>query len=211
MSDQCVAIFGATGRTGACVVDAFTRAGCSARALARSPGALSDSPAAEVSGELTDPDAVDATLNGCVAACLVFGPRPPHTDAFCAEATESIVSGMKRCGVPRIVCQTGAMIGSYSNNRTAIFELVSGLFRRRQPEAHEDRVRQEDAVRSSGLDWTVVKPPRLTMGGPSRRLRMGPDVKVGLMSSVSRQDLGTLIVREVIRPQFSGVTVFVRG
>jgi hypothetical protein len=173
-------------------------------------GALRGTECIEIVGSLTSPTSIDETLAGCSTACVFIGPHPPFTDVFCAEATEAILSGMKRCSVPRIICQTGAMVGAYPANRSILFELMSSLYRKRQPAAHNDRVEQETAVKTCGLDWTIVKPPRLTMANPTPKLHAGPYVKVGSLSSVSRQDIGRLIVSELEQRRFGETTIFVR-
>jgi hypothetical protein len=179
--------------------------------LTRQPNADVGQGVEAIVGELTDPRAVERTLEDCVAAFIVIGPRPPYTEMFCAEATSSIVQGMKRTGCRRIICQTGAMIGDYRENRSWVFEMMARTYQRRQPLPHGDRVEQERVVRESGLDWTIVKPPRLTLGRPSGALQASPGVRVGLLASVSRADLSGLIVNEIQQPRFSRQVVFVRG
>ena len=211
MGTPCVAVFGASGRTGRSVIEAARANGLVVQALSRRPNSVGGHGVEECVGALTDARTVDRTLNGCVAACVVIGPRPPYTEIFCADATRAIVEGLKRTGCRRIICQTGAMIGDYRENRSRLFELMAKTWQRRQPRPHADRVEQERVVREAGLDWTIVKPPRLTSGGPSTALRVGPTVRVGLLTSVSRGDLGELIVREIREPRFSRQVVFVRG
>jgi len=162
-------------------------------------------------GSLTQEKDVRETLQGTSAACLVFGPRPPYSDIFCAGATQVVVAEMARLSVPRVLCQTGAMIGDYRPNRTWAFELMGKLNRRSQPAVLQDRVAQEEIVRSSGLAWTLVKPPRLTAGTRKAHIRVGPEVRVGLLSSVPRSNLASLFVEEFLRPRFERQTVFVRG
>src|SRR3989344_3082577 len=58
------------------------------------------------------------------AVGIVFGPRPPFTDIFCAETTKNIIKTMKRLKINRLICQTGAMIGDYRQNRSFWFQLM---------------------------------------------------------------------------------------
>ncbi|MDH3206639.1 MAG: NAD(P)H-binding protein, partial [Gemmatimonadota bacterium] len=99
----------------------------------------------------------------------------------------------------------------YSQNRTAVFQLAARIYQRRSPGPHRDRMDQERIVRESGLRWTLLKPPRLTEAGGKGDPEAAPDLKVGLMSSVSRIDLAHLIVSEVLTPRFVYETVFVRS
>ena len=208
-----IAVFGATGRTGQQLVAAALARGWQVHALCREgrhPGA--SHPALRVlQGPLTDPAALDQTLSGCQAACCVFGPRPPHTDLFCADATRAIIAAATRAGVSRLICQTGAMIGPYRANRTWPFDLMAKLFARQRPAAALDRWQQEVAVRESGLDWTVIKPPRLVDAPGQGRVKAGPQVRVGLLSKIGRTDLAQAIVDQLAEPRFRRETVFVAG
>lgn len=208
-----LAIFGATGRTGQELVAAALARDWRVRALCR-PGSrpsTSDPRLAVVEGELTNDAALAQAVAGTQAACCVFGPRPPFTDLFCAPATRAIVAALRGARVPRIICQTGAMIGPYPGNRTAPFELMARTFARRAPAAAEDRRQQEQAVRESGLAWTLLKPPRLADGPARNRVLAGQDVRVGLLSSIRRADLAQFILGELDTPRFLGQAIFLKG
>lgn len=208
-----LALFGGSGRTGRQVIKAAIEREVAIRALVRSTRSIivPDDSLVLVTGPLTSDEAIRETLQGASAVCVVFGPRPPYTDIFCADATQRIVSAMKALHVPKVVCQTGAMIGDYDDNRTPAFRFMARLYRHRRPTAHQDRVDQERVIRESGLSWTLVKPPRLTDGPASNHLRVGPQIRVGLMSSVSRTDLGRVLVEEILRPRLEGAVVFLCG
>lgn len=165
----------------------------------------------QVEGSLDSSGSIAETIRGSEAAIIVFGPRSPYTDCFCAEATQRIASEAVRQGLERLICQTGAMIGDYRTNRSLVFELVTLLFQRRQPKAAADRALQETVIRESNTRWTIVKPPRLTEGGRSQTLRAGPEIRVGLLSSVSRLDLAEFILDETMSPRFVENAVFIRG
>jgi putative NADH-flavin reductase len=59
----------------------------------------------------------------------------------------------------------------------------------------------EDLVRDSGLDWTIVRPPRLTDGRltGTYRTAMGRNVRGGF--SVSRADVAHLMLRVIDDPE----------
>lgn len=164
-----------------------------------------------IEGSLASADHVELCLKGCDAAICVFGQRPPYTDIFCQAATGVIVASMQKLGVKRLVCQTGGMAGEYPANRTLPFRLMVSMFNRRLPLVASDRADQEDAVRQSGLVWTIVKPSRLTNGKAKGRWLAGPDVRVSLLSSVARDDLAEFLLQETLNPQFAGQAVFIHG
>lgn len=161
-----LALFGASGATGRRIVAAALAEGFRVQALVRPGAAISPAPGDlnQITGSLDDAAALRATLGGAGAAAVVFGPRAPYTEVFCAEGTRRIVEAMQRAGIRRLICQTGAMVGDYPHNLTAPFRWLTRLNRWRAPAAAVDRRRQEEVVMRSGLDWTLVKPPRLTDG-----------------------------------------------
>ena len=210
-----LALFGGSGATGQQVIRQAVALGVQVRALVRPTSVhllQSDSShRLEIrTGSLLNAEDVENLVKDCGAVCCVFGPRPPFGDLFCAEATRLIVEAMHKHGLRRILCQTGAMIGEYRQNRTWPFQRLVEVFHRLSPELAADRAAQEACVQSSGLDWTLVKPPRLTHQPIRGRVVVGPTVKVGLGSRISRADLAEFLLRELYFPEYSGQVVFVR-
>jgi len=204
-------VFGATGRTGRKVIEQALTRGYRVRVLCRTPGAFVVShPDLEIlAGSLADPQAVERSLTGSHAVVIVFGPRPPYQEIFCADATSTILNAMRQCGVRRVVCVTGAMIGE-GVRRSWAFERLTRYFRRRAPALAADRAEQEQLVKTSGLDWTLVKPPRLAESAGVGRYSAGPQVRVGLLSRISREDLARFILDELNSAENLGQAVVVR-
>ena len=198
-----IAVFGATGRLGRELIRA---------ALAQNHGVTAHSRRAnaEMLAGLTwvSGDAGQA-LRKADAALIAFGPRSPQDRPFCRAETASILECMKSEGRRRVLCVTGAMVGEYPTNRTWCFRHFSGWIQKRYPDQMRDRAEQESAIRASGLDWTIFKPPRLTMG-PPRETANGPAVRVGLLSSVSRASLARLMVQEAAEGRFVRQAIFVK-
>jgi len=165
-----------------------------------------------VTGNLNDVDDVSKAVDGAAAVCCVVGQRPPYADVFCEAATETIVAAMRAVGCDRLVCQTGAMIGPGEGlRRSRAMQWVADSFARRHPAIAEDRAGQERVVGASGLRWTIVKPPRLTGGRARGRVRAGPNLSVGLLSSIRRADLAAFLLREVQDCAFLRSRVIVKG
>lgn len=206
-----IAVFGGSGATGKALLARIAQQGCAARVLVRKTTSVVAGRVEVIEGALAQPEDVLATLQGCRAAICVFGPRPPYVDVFCEQATANIVNAMRQLGIRRLVCQTGGMVGDYRANRTLPFQWMADAFRRHTPQIAADRVGQERTVMQSGLDWTIVKPPRLTDGAAQGKWRAGTEVRLGMLSSIARADLADFLVTETLRPQHIGQVVFVRG
>lgn len=205
-----LAVFGISGRTGQALLAVAVAAGWRVRGLVRSGVAL---PEAElIVGALSDAGQVQRAVSGANAVCCVFGQRPPYRDVFCESATRTIIDAMRVVGCDRLVCLTGAMIGSGQGvRRSRPMEWLARWFARRQPDVARDRAGQERVVIESRLPWTIVKPPRLVDGHPRGHVQAGPGVRVGLRSSIRRADLAAFLIREAEECTFLRSRVVVTG
>lgn len=208
-----LAVFGGSGATGRVLLEWAQKKGIRAAALVRD-GNLKSSDlfgAELVTGTLTDAAVVEKTLVGCNAVICVFGQRPPYKEIFCAQAMRVIIAGMEAQGVRRLVVQTGGMIGDYPENRTWFFTALTKLVRRQNPAMMRDREGQEVRVTMSALDWTIVKPPRLVNRQASGKYVAGPEVRLGLMSSLGREDLADFLITVAASNLHNREIVFVRN
>jgi putative NADH-flavin reductase len=66
-----------------------------------------------------------------------------------------------------------------------------------------DHEEKEALVRASSLDWTIVRPPKLTNGARSGRYRSGDDIMtLKPLSLLSRADLAHFILEELAQPKY---------
>lgn len=207
-----LAIFGISGRTGREFAKVAGLKGWEIRGFARPTSKVEESigNCRIMRGSFAELDRGVATVADSEAVCCMIGPRPPYTDVFCALATAAIIAVMNQTGCRRLICQTGAMVGS-ALNRSRPMEWLARAFARRQPEAAQDREEQEQIVESSNLEWTIVKPPRLTDLPPRNRVQASFTLRIGLMSRISRADLAAFILDEVHTGRFVRQRVFVKG
>jgi uncharacterized protein YbjT (DUF2867 family) len=208
-----LALFGGSGATGREVIRQGLAREIKIKALARNADAFKECPAGLeiIEGSLLEAADVERTLQDCTAVCCVFGPRPPYTDLFCAPATVAIVAAMHKLNIHRLVCQTGGMIGDYPDNRSLAFKAMVRMFNSKMPAGARDRTEQERIIKESGLEWTIVKPSRLTLGPAKGRVVAGPWVKLGMLSSISRADLAAFLIRELFQPAHAGQAVFIKN
>ncbi len=206
-----ICIFGASGATGLALTQQALARGYAVNAFVRSETAQAKLPSGVtvVVGSLLDRGDVAAAVAGCDAVICAIGPRPSSPEPFCAAATANIIEAMKAGGVRRLICQTGALIGDYPH-LSWFMRMMRNSYQRQQPALAADRAEQERLVAASGLDWTVVKPPRLTNGVARGRVHSGESLKVGALSSISRADLARFMLDEVESPQYEGKRVVVQ-
>jgi len=187
-----IAIFGISGRTGQALTSDGRARGWTVRGFGRI-SSVAPVGASMISGGFSETERLREVVRGADAVYCVFGPRPPYRDVFCGAATRAVIDAMQATECRRLLCLTGAMIGSLSS-RSAPMSWMAAVFARRHPAMAADRVDQEAAILASDLEWTIVKPPRLTDAGPRGAVMAGPALRVGLLSSISRTDLARYLL-----------------
>jgi putative NADH-flavin reductase len=207
-------IVGATGRIGRHVLEQAQRAGHDVTAVVRDPGRLSeDVLAVEADLDAPDPAALEFAVEGADAVLSCLGPRTMAEVGIASLGTGAIVRAMQTTAARRIVVVSAAPVGTVPSPdrptppkhdpgdgffmRHLLSPVVNAVFRK----AYADLALMEDIVRESGLDWTVVRPPRLT-NGPltgTYRTAYGRNLRRGLL--VSRADVAHLMLRVVEQPE----------
>lgn len=208
-----ITVFGGSGATGQVIIRRALNRGIRVKTLVRNPDSLCGrlEGAEIVKGSLLNTVDIDTSLKNSAAVICVFGPRAPYADIFCEAATKMIIAAMKKNKVNRLICQTGGMIGDYPKNRSFFFELMTSLFNRRLPLVSSDRLGQEAQVINSGLCWTIIKPPRLVNSQSTEKVFAGIDVKLGMLSSITRDDLAEIILDAALSEKYEHSVMFVRN
>jgi putative NADH-flavin reductase len=153
-------LLGATGRTGTEVIDLALAHGHEVTAYVRSPQKLKPAPRLHVvRGDPRDQAALAASLSGHAAVLSALGPSP--REAFraghhlLAECATSTVDAMTTSGVKRLVIVSAALLFPENGLRFRVFRWLLKHHVR-------DLREMEDVVRTSGVEWTIARPPRLT-------------------------------------------------
>ena len=69
-------------------------------------------------------------------------------------------------------------------------------------ERMRDKETMEPLITASGLNWTIVRPPKLSDHDAIGKYRAGTDLPIRLWSSVGRADLAAFLVDEAETPQY---------
>lgn len=195
-----VLIIGATGRTGLRLVEESLVRGHTVTVLARRPEALRTlrERVTVVQGDVLDLAPVTLAVTGAEAVLCALGPHRESPPNLCSQATSLLLSAMEAQGVRRLVCITGAMIGHSEERLGWLYKVMRHAFR----DTLEDRQLQEKLILGSALDWTLVRPPRLS-NGPARDIwRAGEDVRIGTLAHIGRADLARFMVQQLESPAF---------
>lgn len=207
-------IVAATGGIGRHLLDQAVAAGHDVTALARNPRTLGDRPARVVAADLSDPDpaAVRSAVAGADAVLSGLGPRSIADAGIASRGTRAVIGAMLDTGARRLVVVSAAPVGTVASpgrpnpprhdpgDGFLMRHVLSPAIKRLLRAHYEDLALMEDDIRDSGLDWTVVRPPRLTNGPLTGRYRTayGRNIRGGVL--VSRADVAHLMLRSLDDP-----------
>jgi putative NADH-flavin reductase len=148
----------------------------------------------------------DAVLSG-------LGPRSNAEAAVTWQGTRAIVRAMQATDVRRIVVVSAAPIGTVSSpgrpkplkhdpgDGFFMRNLVTPLTKAALGKHYADLAPMEDVLRDSGLDWTVVRSPRLTDKPTTGTYRTayGQNLRHGFF--ISRADVAHLMLHVLDEPE----------
>lgn len=198
-------IFGATGGTGVLALRRALDAGHEVTAVVRDPAGLpSDLRACAdvVQADVMDPAAIEEAVKGRDAVLSALGSREGRAPtSVCADGARSILTAMAATGTDRFVLVSASGLhagpGDDPFTRFVVKPLVLG---RLLKHAFADMRAAEEVTRTSGLRWTIVRPPRLTNGAGNGRYRKAVDRNVLGGASIARADLAIALLDIVDDP-----------
>lgn len=205
-------VFGAGGPTGRQVVRQAVGDGHAVVAVTRRPDAY---PAGAdrlrvAAADVRDGGQVAAALAGAGAVISTYGvPYSRRPVTVYSEGIANITAGMRRHGIRRLVCVSSTTVATdEAPGESLVWRkgLVPVLRRVVGRTLYDDMERMEDAVRTSGLDWTIVRPAGLfNTDEPTVDAQVSSVRLAGRMTS--RADLARVLLTEAVRPQHLRATI----
>jgi uncharacterized protein YbjT (DUF2867 family) len=194
-----ITVFGATGGTGRHVVEQALDAGHQVTAVVRDPARLPVPPRAGLTvftARLDDRAAVLRAVTDADAVVDALGVHGSGPTTFRADTARLVTAAMRDAGVRRLVVVSA--VGAHTTGDSLPIRLlvkpVLGWFLRHH---FADMLAMEEVVRASGLDWTIVLPPRLTDRPATGRIRRRIGANVRGSYTMTRADLATAVLQAV--------------
>ncbi|NUR25785.1 MAG: NAD(P)H-binding protein, partial [Catenulispora sp.] len=157
-------VLGATGGIGTEVVRQALRAGHQVTAVVRDPARLpvEDGALEKVVADVFDAEELALHVKGADAVVSALGPREGGPATVVRDGAAAVRWAMRETGVRRIVLVSAAgqkiAPGDDPLMRFVGKPIVQRVFR----DGFADLAAMEEIIRQSGLDWTLVRPPRLS-------------------------------------------------
>lgn len=206
-NSRTIALFGGTRGVGLECLKILIKAGnYKVNVLARNPKVLEefikDSKDVNViKGDVMNENNVEEVLKDSevVINCLGSTGLSDNLD-ICSKGTEVILRVMKKLKIKKILTCSSLGVGdSYDQcsymTRLVIWGILSKVI--------ADKDIQENMIKKSGLDFIIVRPPRLMDWGFTGKYRIGYDISGG---KVSRSDVADWIIKNLFSDEFLNKT-----
>jgi len=198
-----IAVFGASGLTGTCLLEQALARGHTVHAHVRDPSRLmvTDDRVVVFTGDALDAESVQRAIAGtdAVFSALNVGRSSgspwakltPPVDLV-PRAVEHMVEAMKAEGVTRILTVSAHGVGDswercslmfrWFIQTTAILELFA------------QHAKAEDVMRQAEVEWTAARPPVLTNGALTGNITVDRFGTIGMFGTISRADVASFML-----------------
>jgi putative NADH-flavin reductase len=163
-------------------------------AFVRSPEKLTPAPngVTIVRGDPRNAGELAAALAGCDAVVSVLGPPIPPTalprpTTIMGDGAKAAVEAMATAGVRRLVIMSGDLMFPTGGPPLLVRALLLSHLAKDQAEL-------ERVTRASDLEWTIVRPTRLTSGGLTGEYRAERDRMPGGARAISRANVAQFML-----------------
>lgn len=198
-----IIVFGASGGTGIEIVKQALDADHIVTAFVRDPAKLNfqHPDLIVVQGDVLDADAVLEAVTGHDAVISALGPTRPPVAHVMETAAQNIVAAMKKASIRRLITTTGAGVRDPKDQPKFVDHFIRALLALLAHDVLKDSIANVEVIRASGLDWTVVRFPRLINGSMTGKYRVG---YVGKDSGtqISRADGAHFVLNELVEGKY---------
>lgn len=193
-------VLGATGGTGRELITQGLAAGHELTAVVRDPARLPvrDERLDIVRADVFDAAALEPAVKDADAVLSALGHRSRQDTWVCAPAARATVAAMRATDRRRLLVVSAAPVSRDDPGDRRLYAMtVRPLLRRMLAKAYADMAEMEEQVRESGLDWTIMRPPRLTDKPATGRARTALNQNVPGGYMLSRADLAAELLHRV--------------
>lgn len=148
-----------------------------------------------LAGNALDANAVNAAVEGQDAVLYALGSRSFTSTKLFSASTRVLIDAMHRNNVPRLIVLTGIGAGDSKGHGGWFYDnIIYPLFTRR---VYVDKDAQEALIRSSGLNWTIVRAAPFNNGPLGGRLRATDQLSGVTISAISRADTAAFMLDQL--------------
>jgi putative NADH-flavin reductase len=197
-----LAIFGGTGRVGRRLIEYGVAEGHAVVALVRDPAKLAQyaGRCQATAGDVLDPVMVEETVAGADAVLSAIGGAGLAAPGQAISGgMRNIVAAMERRGVRRILAVAGSgVLDGPDGGLVSESPTFSSMYKA----INQEHLGTWEALRRSGLDWTLVCTPDLVDGARTNSWRTRIDRLPDGGMQISVEDTAAFMVQQLVQPEF---------
>jgi putative NADH-flavin reductase len=194
-----IIVFGAAGGTGSEIVKQALDAGHQVTACVRNTLTfeLKHANLTVFKGDVLDPGSFREAiaLNDIVISAL--GVRSTKPTTLWSEGLKNIIAAMQANGRTRLICISAGGLDVNPLNNWLIRLLTRLVLQKILKEPYDDMRRMEREVKASGLDYTIIRPPRLLDKPATGNYRSSINSDLPNTGALARADVAHYIVHHL--------------
>ena len=200
-----IAILGSTGFVGKILLKQALDKGYQVKTLVRNPEKLGlyRDKVEFIHGNLFDAAAIDETIEGTEAVLSTVAPSPknPGSPEPYVKAMNDLVSSMKKYGIKRLIHIGGAVHeGGENENWTTGRKILRFFLKMVSNPILISKHLEWEVLKTSGLEWTLVRPPAIIKGKRSAKLIL--DEKNLHSLKVNVEDLADFMLEQILSKEW---------
>ena len=193
-----LSIFGSTGPTGQELVKQALQKDYQVSTLVRSPSGLVHPQLTVIKGDLFDVETVVGVIKNSKAVISVLGVAPTlfeqkATTVYSKNAAV-FIKAMHELAINRLIFCTSVGVEDDPNEKWFYKHVLKPFILQK---SYDDMQVAETLITQSNLDWTLVRPARLTDQGSSAKLRVSEQFRPTGGTQISRVDLASFMINQV--------------
>jgi putative NADH-flavin reductase len=205
-----IAIIGASRGIGAELLKASVEDNHEVTALVRDPTKLNTNiPGLKViKGNILDPSSVTAAITGQDASCVCIGIPPTRkpVDVF-SRGTQNVLNAIDKGSNQKFILVTGIGAGDSKGHGGFFYDRILNPLLLGTSYADKDQA--ESMVKTSNVEWLIVRPGFLTNGLRTGKYRVIENLSGVTAGKISRADVADFILKQLASPTCFGKTPLV--
>lgn len=202
-----ILIIGATRGIGKSLLEIALEEKCDVTVLARTPEKITIShPLLRVArGDVLEAESIADAASGQEAVCSCIGvPITFKPVNLFSVAARNIAAAVKQNPGQKYIAVTGIGAGDSRGHGGFLYDVIFKPLLLKT--IYDDKDREEEIIKSSGVDWMIVRPAGLTNGKRTGKYHILNDLKGVTAKRISRLDVADFILKQLKNPTQFGKT-----
>jgi putative NADH-flavin reductase len=202
-----ILVLGAAGGVGRLFVKEAVAHAHRVTAFVRNRGITLLDGATVVHGNVLDTTALSSALSGQDAVVYAIGVKSTGPTTLFSESTRLLLAAMEQQHVKRLVCITGIGAGETKGHGGFLYDhFIFPLFTKNR---YADKELQEQLIRQSNLDWTIVRPAPFSEARAQAAFQVLTEVGSAVLRKVSRAEVASFVLTELETGKYLRQTLFI--